>query len=104
MLKYKNNIMNDFLNDCINNETELTIYLLNKRKIEGLVRSFDDDCIIVEDHGHWTIINRKHITVIKYLEDNPMRGFCNEVGLTKPNEGISLRKLIRKLLGRESQS
>lgn len=100
MLKYKADIMNDFLTDCISNETELTIYLTNKKKLEGLIRNFDNEVITLEDHGHYSMIVRKNISTIKYLEDSPLRDFCDEMGICEPDSLriVPLRERFRRWL------
>lgn len=105
MLKYKTNIMDDFLKDCVINKTELTLYLMNRVRIEGIVSSFDDNAIILNDYGHYAFINRNSIATIKYVEDHPIRDLCDETGMCTPDSvreiplKESLRRWINKLLG-----
>ena len=105
MLKYKTKIMNDFLSDCMNNKTELTFYLINRVRLEGVINSFDDNVVILDDYGHYAFINRENISTIKYIEDQPVLDIGDEVDISTPDSirpiplKQSFRKWVKKLLG-----
>ena len=94
--------MNDFLGDCVINKTELTLYLMNRVRLEGVISSFDDNVIILEDYGHYVFINRNSLSTIKYIENKPIHNLCVETGICTPdsdgNKDLPFKKWLRNWL------
>lgn len=60
----KQNIQDLFLNTLRKNKTPLTMYLVNGIKLQGVVSSFDNFCVMVRRDAHMQLVYKHAISTV----------------------------------------
>jgi len=58
------NLQDTFLNHVRKNKTPLTIFLVNRVKLQSVVTWFDNFCVLLRRDGHWQLVYKHAISTI----------------------------------------
>ena len=59
-----NEVENNFLNKLKDNETSVTVFLVNGVKLQGIITWFDDATILLRRDGHTQLIYKHAVSTI----------------------------------------
>lgn len=59
-----NEIENNFLNKLQDNETSVTVFLVNGVKLQGIITQFDGNALLLRRDGHTQLIYKHAVSTI----------------------------------------
>ena len=64
MAERSQNLQDTFLNHVRKNKTPVTVFLVNGVKLQGVVNSFDNFCVLLRRDGHSQLVYKHAISTI----------------------------------------
>lgn len=59
-----NKVQSDFLEDIKNEKVSVTVFLINGVKLQGIVTSQDEECLLLRRDGHTQLVYKHAISTI----------------------------------------
>ncbi|MCQ2735393.1 MAG: RNA chaperone Hfq [Alphaproteobacteria bacterium] len=59
-----NKVQSDFLDDIKNGKVSVTVFLINGVKLQGIVTSQDEECLLLRRDGHTQLIYKHAVSTI----------------------------------------
>lgn len=59
-----NKVQSDFLDDIKNEKVSVTVFLINGVKLQGIVTSQDEECLLLRRDGHTQLVYKHAISTI----------------------------------------
>ncbi|WP_025322861.1 RNA chaperone Hfq [Deferrisoma camini] len=73
MAKAKLNIQDQFLNNLRREKAQVTVRLTSGEEVEGVVKAFDNFCVVVKTPGNYLLLYKHAIAYIRPFE--PLKKF-----------------------------
>ena len=58
------NVQDVFLNHCRKNKVPITIFLINGVKLQGVISSFDNFCLVLRRDGHIQLVYKHAVSTV----------------------------------------
>ena len=59
-----NKVQSDFLEDIKNEKVSVTVFLINGVKLQGIVTSQDEECLLLRRDGHTQLVYKHAVSTI----------------------------------------
>lgn len=59
-----NKVQSDFLDDIKNEKVSVTVFLINGVKLQGIVTSQDEECLLLRRDGHTQLVYKHAVSTI----------------------------------------
>ena len=63
-IKIMNKVQSDFLDDIKREKVSVTVFLINGVKLQGIVTSQDEECLLLRRDGHTQLIYKHAVSTI----------------------------------------